>query len=401
MTLPLNNVRVLDLTNVIAGPLASYHLAMLGAEVIKIEVPGIGDLSRKLGAGPELAAKKMGASFLAVNAGKKSLTLNLKDARGKEVFKQLASSADVVMENFRPGTMKKLGVDYPVLKRVNPGLVYCAVSGFGQDGPLAQRPSYDQIIQGYCGLMNLTGDANTAPLRAGYIVCDTMAAMTAAFAICAALYRRAVSGEGETIDVSMLDTALATMASWPISNHLNGGKTPTPMGNDGHNAWPSGTFKTGTSPMNIVINEQKHWRLLCDAIGHPEFKDDPRMAEPHARVAHREEVRALLEQALSSRSADEWDRLFSQAGVPAGPILPVTDIIQHEQILHRRLYKRFENVPGLGLGIDVARVGFRLGEDQPDVATPPPELGRDTDSLMRQAGYSSKEIECMRRDGVI
>src|SRR5688572_25271260 len=210
--LPLHGVRVLDLTNVIAGPLASYQFAMLGAEVIKIEVPGVGDLARKMGSDPELGARQMGASFLALNSGKRSITLNLKEERGKDVFKRLVRDADVVLENFRPGTMKKLALDYEVLKGVNPSLVFCAVSGFGQEGPLAQRPSYDQIIQGFCGIMSLTGDEQTAPTRAGYVVCDTMAAMTAAFAVAAALYRRQKTGEGEMIDVSMLDASLATMA---------------------------------------------------------------------------------------------------------------------------------------------------------------------------------------------
>jgi CoA:oxalate CoA-transferase len=173
MTLPLHGVRVLDLTNVIAGPLASYQLALLGAEVIKVEVPGTGDLSRKMGADPELGRRQMGASYLAMNAGKKSITLNLKHARGKQVFRALVADADVVLENFRPGTMERLGLGADVLRAVNPRLVYCAISGFGQTGPLAQRASYDQIIQGYCGLMSLTGDADTAPMRAGLVVCDT------------------------------------------------------------------------------------------------------------------------------------------------------------------------------------------------------------------------------------
>lgn len=401
MALPLDKVRVLDLTNVVAGPLASYHLVMLGADVIKIEVPGVGDLSRKLGADHELGKKQMGASFLAVNGGKKSLTLNLKDARGKEIFKELVRKADVVLENFRPGTMTKLGLDYPVLKDINPSVIYCAVSGFGQEGPLAQRPSYDQIIQGFCGLMSLTGDQQTAPTRAGYIVCDTMAAVTAAFGICAALYRREKSGEGEMIDVSMLDTALATMATWPVSNYLNAGKIPTPMGNDSHTSSPSGTFRAGNGLLNIVVNEQKQWRGLCDVIGHPEFKTDPRLAEAHTRMANRDMVRALLEEALMTKSADEWENLLNEAGVPAGAILSLPDAIRHPQIESRQLLQRFENVPGVGRDIEVSRLGFRLGKEQPHVANPPPVLGQDTDPLLREAGYSIDEISNFRRDGVI
>jgi CoA:oxalate CoA-transferase len=401
MTLPLDKVRVVDLTNVVAGPLASYQLVMLGAEVIKIEVPGVGDLARKMGADPSLGQRQMGASFLALNAGKKSLTLNLKDVRGKAILKRLVREADVVLENFKPGTMKKLGLDYSVLKDINPRLVYCAISGFGQEGPLAQRPSYDQIIQGFCGLMSLTGDDKTAPTRAGYIVCDSMAAITAAFAVCAALYRREKTGEGEMIDVSMLDASLASMAAWPVSNYLNAGKVPEPMGNENHTASPSGTFRTGRGLLNIVNNEQKQWEALCEVVGHPEWKADSRFADRYARVAHRAELRAALEEALQGKSAADWEELFTRGGVPAGPILNVPEIIQHPQITSRKLIRRFENTPGVGREVAVARLGFRLSREQPDVDRPPPTLGRDTDDILKAAGYSAKEIEDFRSARVI
>src|SRR5271166_4157713 len=260
MTLPLHGVRVLDLTNVIAGPLASYQLALLGAEVIKVEVPGVGDLARKMGADPALGKRQMGASYLAMNAGKKSITLNLKSARGKEIFGQLAETADVVLENFRPGAMARLGLTAEMLRARNKRLIYCAVSGFGQTGPLAERASYDQIIQGYCGLMALTGEPETAPVKAGLVVCDTTAAITAAFAIAAALVRRGATGEGETIDVSMLDCALASMTSWVISNYLNAGYEARPIGNHSQTSAPSGTFRTADGPLNIVNNEQKQFQ---------------------------------------------------------------------------------------------------------------------------------------------
>jgi crotonobetainyl-CoA:carnitine CoA-transferase CaiB-like acyl-CoA transferase len=401
MALPLSGVRVLDLTNIIAGPLCSYQLAMMGAEVIKIEVPGTGDLSRKMGADPALGAKQMGASFLALNAGKKSLTLDLKRARGKEVFKRLARGADVVLENFRPGTMKKLGLDYPVLKALNAGVVYCAVSGFGQAGPLAQRPSYDQIIQGFCGLMSMTGDETTAPLRAGYVVCDTMAAMTAAFAVAAALYRRQATGAGEMVDVSMLDASLATMAAWTISNYLNAGKAPVPMGNESHSASPSGTFRTGNGLLNIVNNEQKQYEALCDAIGRPELKTDARFAERDTRIRNRAWLRPILEEALQAKSAVEWERLFSEAGVPAGPILTVPEILAHPQLESRGLIKRFGKVDALGRELSVTRLGFQLAGGQPDVDAPPPRLGEHTDAVLEAAGYAKDEIAALRREGVI
>lgn len=401
MALPLSTVRVLDLTNVIAGPLCSHHLAMLGAVVIKIEVPGTGDLARKMGADPALGEKLMGASFLALNAGKQSLTLDLKKPRGKEVFLRLARDADVVLENFRPGTMKKLGLDYPALKAVNPSVVYCAVSGFGQAGPLAQRPSYDQIIQGFCGLMSLTGDEHTAPTRAGYVVCDTMAAITAAFAVAAALFRRQKTGEGEMIDVSMLDASLATMAAWPASNFLNAGKAPVPMGNESHSASPSGTYRAADGLFNIVNNEQKQYEALCDVIGRPALKIDARFADRNARLRHRVELRVLLEEALQARSAAEWERLFNDAGVPAGPILTLPEILAHPHVESRGLVKRFGRVDAVGKEVSVTRVGFQLASGQPDVGAAPPRLGQHTDAVLEAAGYTKEEIAVLRRDRVI
>ena len=401
MPLPLDGVRVIDLTNVIAGPLASYQLVMLGAEVIKIEVPGIGDPARKFGADPSLGSKRMGASFFASNAGKKSLTLNLKHERGREIFQRLVKDADVVMENFRPGTMKKLALDYDALKVINPSLIYCAVSGFGQSGPLSQRPAYDQIIQGFCGLMSLTGDATTAPIRAGYTVCDATAAITAAFAICAALYRKQKSCTGEMIDVSMLDASLASMAAWIVSNHVNAGDIPIPRGNENPSSSPSGTYRTGDGLLNIVNNEDKHFERLCEVIGRPELKTDPRFAERTARIANREQMRTVLEQALQAKSAVEWEVLFDAAGVPAGRIFTVPEIMQHPQIESRQFLKRFKDVPGAGRDIAVPRLGFRLASGQPNVEAPPPQLGQDTAAILGRIGYSASDIDDLRSQGVI
>jgi crotonobetainyl-CoA:carnitine CoA-transferase CaiB-like acyl-CoA transferase len=374
---------------------------MLGAEVIKIEVPGIGDLSRKFGADPELGKKQMGASFFASNAGKKSFTLNLKDEQGREVFLKLVKTADVVIENFRPGTMKKLGLDYESLKQQHPSLIYCAVSGFGQEGPLAQRPTYDQIIQGYCGLMSLTGDTTTAPTRAGFTVCDAMAAITAAFAVCAALYRKQVSGTGEMIDVSMLDASLASMAAWMISNHVNAGDVPIPRGNENPSSSPSGTYRTKDGLINIVNNEDKHFERLCEVIGRPDLKTDPRFAVRTTRVANRAQMKVALEEALQAKSAAEWEELFELAGVPAGRIFTIPEIVRHPQLESRRFFKRFDDVPGAGRGIAVPRIGFKLGSALPDVPTPPPTLGRDTNDLLRSLGYNDVDISRLRTQGIV
>jgi len=401
MSLPLHGIRVIDLTNIVAGPLGSYQLAMMGAEVIKVETPGSGDLSRKMGADATLARQGMGVSYCALNAGKKSLTLNLKHEEAKAIFRKLVKTADVVMENFRPGVMRRLGLGYDHLKTVNPGIVYCAVSGFGQDGPLAQRPAYDQIVQGFSGLMSLTGTAQTAPTRAGYIACDAMGAMTAAFAVCAALVRKQKTGAGECIDVSLLDATLASMAAWVVSNYLNAGAVPKPMGNENHTAAPSGTYRTGDGQLNIVNNEEHQFHGLCEVVGHPEWKTDARFAERHTRVANREVLRALLEQALSAKSAAQWEALFTAAGVPAGPVLNVPDVLAHPQIAHRGLLKTFPNALGDGRDLTVPKTGFRLATEQPDADTPPPTLGQHSDEILAQAGYDAADIARFKRDGII
>jgi formyl-CoA transferase len=281
----LEGVRVLDLTNVLAGPFCGYQLAVMGAEVIKIERPGSGDLARQLGADPDLNAKGMGASFLAQNAQKRSLTLDLKAAAGKDVFRRLVKTANVVLENFRPGVMDRLDLRYDALKAVKPDLVYAAISGFGKDGPLAANPAYDQIIQGLAGVMSVTGDEASAPLRVGYPVADTMGGITAAMAITGALFSRERSGEGAFVDVSMLESTLAAMG-WAISNWLIAGAAPRPMGNANMSASPSGTFRTGDGLLNIAANEQRQFAALCRKLGLEALLEDPRFAEREARKRH-------------------------------------------------------------------------------------------------------------------
>jgi formyl-CoA transferase len=325
MQKPLRNIRVLDLTNVLAGPFCCHQLAHMGAEVIKVETPGTGDLARQLGADAELNRKLMGVSFLAQNPGKRSITINLKHARGKEVFRKLVQSADVVVENFRPGVMTRLGLGYDELKLVNPRLIYCAISGFGQDGPLSDLPAYDQIIQGMSGVMSITGDPQTAPYRVGYPVSDTIGGMTAAFSIAASLADTERT-EGYFLDVSMLEATLVTMG-WVVSNHLIAGKDPAPMGNENMTASPSGTFRTGDGPLNIAANKQEQFEAVCRVVGRPELATDPRFAERQSRLANRAALTAELEAELAKKSATDWWQLLNEAGVPAGPVLKVPDTL--------------------------------------------------------------------------
>jgi CoA:oxalate CoA-transferase len=394
----LAGTRVLDLTNVLAGPFCCYQLAQLGAEVIKVEVPGTGDLARQLGADPELNRRGMGASFLAQNAGKRSITLNLKSAKGRAAFVRLVTTSDVVVENFRPGVMERLGLGYGALKVAKSDIVYCAISGFGQDGPLKFNPAYDQIIQGLCGVMSVTGDAQSAPLRVGYPVADTMGGMTAAFAIAAALFRRERTGEGEFIDVSMLESSLVAMG-WAVSNWLIAGVKPQPMGNENMTASPSGTFRTGKGLLNIAANKQEQFETLARLIGREDLVTDPRFAGREERKRRRFELNREIELALAARSAQDWSVLLNQHGVPAGEVLDVPAVLAHPQVIERKLVKTFDAVPGVDRPVRVVRSGFRLASGDPQPHSAPPALGADTEAVLADLGFSKREAAELAREG--
>jgi len=394
----LTGIRVLDLTNVLAGPFATVHLALLGADVVKIENPEGGDLARKLGAVPDLNAQLMGTSFLAQNANKRSLTLNMKRPAGREVFTRLVREADVLVENFRPGVMERLGFSWQALREINPRLIYCAISGFGQTGPDAFKPAYDQIIQGLSGVMAINGDERLNPLRCGFPVCDTVGGLNAAFAIMAALYHRERTGEGQFIDVALLDSIMPLLG-WVAANWLIGGQPPQPMGNDNFTAAPSGTFATRDGYINIAANQQEQWENLADALGVPELKTDPRFQKRDVRKANRHALTPLLEARLRQRSTEDWVEVLNGLGIPAGAIPSLQDALASAQVAHRRTLERVE-APGIG-ELQLFTMTPKFERTPGKVASPPPRLGSDTDAVLREAGYSAEEIARLRAEGAV
>jgi len=394
----LSGIRVLDLTNVLAGPFATLHLALLGAEVVKIENPKDGDLARKLGIVPAMNEQLMGTSFLAQNANKKSVTLNTKSPEGKEIFRKLVATADVLVENFRPDVMARLGLGYEALRAINPRLVYCAISGFGQTGPDALKPAYDQIIQGLSGVMAINGDERLNPLRCGFPVCDTVGGLNAAFAVMAALYHRERTGEGQFIDVAMLDSIMPLMG-WVAANLLIGGQQPALMGNDNFTAAPSGTFKTKDGYINIAANKQEQWETLCDVLDVPALKTDARFQKRDVRKQNRKELTPLLERKLATRSTDEWVELLNARNVPSGAILSLAEALHQPQVTHRAT---LEDVEAEGLGtLRLFGLTTKFEKTPGAITAPPPRLSADTERVLGELGISADEVGELRKKGIV
>ena len=401
MTKAFSGLRVVDFSQVLAGPFCTQQLALLGADVIKIEEPILGDQSRGIMADNDIGREGMSPYFLAMNANKRSITLDLKHERAKEVLTRLLSGADVVVQNFRAGVLDRLGFGYEAVRRIRPDVVYCSISGYGQDGPYAGAPAYDGAIQAVSGMMSVTGHRETGATRAGYTVVDLSTAIMAAFAISSALYRRALTGEGQHLDVSMLDTSLAMMAPL-LSVYLNIGQAPELLGNGSPAYVPTAdSFPVGGGGAILISAiTEKQWLNVCEALGRTDLLRDERFATLAARQANASALRTILIDALAADDAPGWEKRLGDAGVPASPVLTVPEAVRHPQLPLRNILSKAGSVPGIDRVMTLFGSGFMAGADSPSVEAMPPAKGQHTDQVMSEIGYTGAEIAALRTERV-
>lgn len=391
-----SGIRIIDFTQVLAGPFATQQLALLGADVIKIEERNNGDQTRGLMNDTPGANAGMSPSFLSCNLGKRSLTLDLKAPEAKDIVRRLVESADVVVENFRAGVMDRLGFGYGDLRKIRSDIIYCSVSGYGQDGPKAGTPAYDGAIQADSGMMSITGFPETGPTRTGYMPVDMGTALNTAFAISASLYRRLSTGEGQHLDVAMMDTALVLQTP-QVSNYLINGVVPDLLGNKSPTGQPTAnSFATTDGFMNVLALKEPQVTALFTAIGHPELSSDERFATAPARMERYEETYQLIADVLRTRSTDHWLQVFSEVTVPAAAIRSYPEVIADPQLQHRHAFISFPRPGHDGEAVDLIRAGYQTDSDGPDTHKPPPTHGQHTDEILTELGYDAATIAELR-----
>lgn len=393
-------VKVLDVSHVLAGPFCSYQLALLGADVLKVENPGARDMIRFGGPDEKLREQGLGPAFLMQNAGKRSIGLNLKDERGRAVFHQLARDADVVIENFRPGRMEQLGLGHADLAEDNPRLIYCSITGFGQDGPLAEAPAYDHIVQGISGMMTANATDDGEPWRVGFPLIDYNVGLLAAFAVAGALFERNRTGTGKYIDVAMLDAALITMGPL-MAAPLLGQEVVARRGNRAASGSPfSGLFDTADGILSVAANTPVQARALTDALDLAQLIEDPRAARWGQDEGYVADVQAALKHRFVTASAEVWEQRLATAAVPAAKIRTVADVLQHEQVAVRGLLRDVDARSGVIDGHQVPGPGFRLPGDDSAALRPPPLPGEHTRDVLAGLGHTGSDIDELIDAGV-
>ena len=391
---PLAGIRVLDLTRVLAGPFCSMLLADMGAEVVKIEEPGKGDDTRSW---PPFVGGEA-TYFMSVNRNKKSCTLNLKPAAGQALFRRLVARSDVLLENFRPGTMDKLGFGYAALARINPKLIYCSISGFGESGPEAGRAGYDLVVQAESGIMDLTGFPDGPPTKVGNSIADLVAGMSAAHAVTLALLARGRTRKGQKVEISMLDV-MASLLTYQAGIYFATGQRPARRGNAHPSIVPYEVFRASDAYVALGVANNSLWERCCGAMERPDVARDPRYATEAARVEHRDTLIPLLNEILGTRTAEEWIKRFEAAGVPAGRIKTVPEVCESEHLKARGMIAALSH-PTAG-AVTVMGIPQRLHGTPGRIVSPPPRLGQDTDALLRELRVKPAEIARLRGDGVV
>jgi len=396
MKLPLEGVTVLDLTHALAGPYCSTMLADYGAQVIKLEAFGAGDIARTWGtplAGGETAY------FAALHRNKKGIEIDLKHARGKELFFDLVERCDIVIENFRVGTLKKLGLEYAKAKARNPGIIYCSISGFGQSGPYRERAALDLILQAESGMISVTGEPGGRGVRCGVSIADLTAGLNAAFGIMAALRVKEKTGRGQEVDVSMMEGQMSLLNTL-IGNYLADGKIPGPMGTAYTALTPYQTFHTKTKDFALAVGSQKLWKTFCPAIGHPELTDDPRYAVNQMRTKNRESLVATLQEIFMTRTFEEWETALLGSGVPFGALNNIAQVVEHPQVQARGSLIEIDH-PKIGKTKIVGPVA-KLSETPATIRSTSPSLGEHTEEVLRDfLGLPPEAIATLREQGVI
>ena len=401
MAKAFDGVRVIDFTQVIAGPFCTQHLAMMGADVIKLEQRIGGDQGRHLIGDNDLGRVGMSPMFLSINSGKRALTLDLKHPRAREVVHRLVAGANIVVENFKAGTMDRLGFGYEALKAIRPGLVFCSISGYGQTGAYAGAPAYDGAIQAASGMMSVTGHPDTGPVRAGFTAVDLSTGITAAFACASALYRQKATGEGQHLDVTMFESSLSMLAPLLI-DYLTTGNMARPVGNSSPARIPTAdSFRVKDGSLLMTCLTERQWKGLCEALGRPGLLTDPRFADDEKRRANEEALRAELEEAFAADTPDGWEERLAAAGVPAAPINDISQALDHPALAERRFVERRPGPTGIERDVYTVNPAFLADTDGPGTARPPPEHGAHSHEILSEIGYSESEIRDLREAGAV